>query len=336
MVLYSFKPVLDKHMQLQCWNNNCIYQRITTIVVFVFICFNPAFSDTQSTPAQIPFNEMGFINYLTGNPDDVISMPTDVAVNDYGVYIVDGGNHRIVVHGVDGEFRKSFGGKGNAAGQFHDPVGLGLDTQGNIYVADRGNRRIQKFDKNGTFTRQFPVKSAGTDIRPIDVDISQDGKEIYVTGNRNHKIMVFDQFGKLLREWGGNGLNPGQFRYPGSIKVFKDGRIAAVDILNTRVQVFESSGVMAIEISGWGVLPGQLVRPKGVAEGHNGTFYISDSYMDVVQVFSQTGILNHVLKPDSPEHKLVAPAGISIDIRTGRIFVAEVLKNRVAVFKLPL
>lgn len=320
-------------MHFHCWTTNYIRRFIVIIVLTSLIRSSPSFAEIA---VQIPFNETDFISYLTGKPNDAVSMPTDVVVNKSGIYIVDGGNHRILIYSSEGEYRKVFGSKGAAAGQFTDPVGLGLDLHGNIYVADRGNLRIQKFDKHGQFIMQFPVISAGKSIHPIDVDVSHDGKEIYVTGNRNHKIMVFSQHGKWLREWGGNGLNPGQFRYPGSIQVLRDGRIAVVDILNTRVQIFEQSGAFSLEISEWGVLPGQLVRPKGVAEGNNGTIYISDSYMDLIQVFSQTGKLLHVLKAGNPERKIVAPAGISIDIRTGRIFIAEVLKNRVSVFKLPL
>jgi DNA-binding beta-propeller fold protein YncE len=37
------------------------------------------------------------------------------------------------------------GTKGAPGGQFNDPTGVAVDTNGNVYVADPSNHRIQKF-----------------------------------------------------------------------------------------------------------------------------------------------------------------------------------------------
>ncbi len=106
-----------------------------------------------------------------------------------------------------------------------------------------------------------------------------------------------------------------------------------VDVLNTRVQVFEKDGTFSVQVGEWGVLPGQLVRPKGVVVDKKHNFYISDSYMDVIQVYDGRTRLKYVLQPDDSVHKLITPAGITIDGQK-RLYIAEVLKNRVAVFQL--
>ncbi len=301
-------------------------------VVFLHAALAQSDGKAEASPAPIPYHPMSFLHYLTGADSTRLSMPTDVAVDEKGIYVVDGANHRIVVFPRNGAAAYTFGGKGNGEGKLNSPVGLTV-YKGRVYVADRENRLIQIFANDGRFISQFKVISRGRTVRPIDIAVSKDGREYYVTGNRNSRLMVFNSKGKLIREWGEDGLAPGQFRFPGSVLVLPDTRIAVVDVLNTRVQVFEKDGTFSVQVGEWGVLPGQLVRPKGVAIDQKNNFYISDSYMDVIQVYDGKSRLKYVLRAVDKLHKPVTPAGITIDGQ-GRLYIAEVLKNRVAVFQL--
>jgi hypothetical protein len=47
------------------------------------------------------------------------------------------------------------GGPSSEAGEFHAPLGLGVDGSGRIYVADYGNNRVQIFDRFGEFDMSF-------------------------------------------------------------------------------------------------------------------------------------------------------------------------------------
>jgi len=49
----------------------------------------------------------------------------------------------------------SFGEYGNGNGQFNYPVGVAVDSAGNIYVADKKNDRVQKFDRFGKFVSKL-------------------------------------------------------------------------------------------------------------------------------------------------------------------------------------
>ncbi len=306
---------------------------VAQLTQLFFAALTHADEGVSPPPPPIPFHSISLLRYLSGQKGDRLSLPSDVAVNEHGVYVVDGGNHRIVVFDQEGDYRFQFAAKGSKAGQLSGPVGLGLDAKGRVYVADRGNARIQIFDSEGTYLSGFTLKSKGKVVVPIDIAANPRGSRLYITGNNNHRLMVVNHNGKLLRQWGGNGLNRGQFRYPGSVLVKKNGHIAVVDILNTRVQVFNRKGEFSRQIGDWGVLPGQFVRPKGVATDSKGWFYVSDSYMGLIQVFDDEGQFRYVLKEDGGDQGMVTPAGIAID-KNDRLYVTEMLKNRVAVYNL--
>ncbi len=258
-------------------------------------------------------------------------LPTDVAVYKSRLYIVDGGHQRIVVTNLKGKYLYSFGQEGAGDGEFQNPVGIGIDEKGTVFVADTSNHRIQIFDTKGAFKSSFQVISEEVLIRPIDIAVDPNTDELYVTGNNNHKLMVFDQSGKLLREWGRNGEDVGEFRFPATVVVTPDSVVAVVDVFNTRAQLFTGAGEYLIEIGKWGVLQGQLVRPKGVAIDNSGLIYISDSYMNVIQVFNDEGKFQYLLK-EGDAYQFETPAGITLD-KSNRLYVAEMLKHKVSVFQ---
>lgn len=48
-----------------------------------------------------------------------------------------------------GRLEASFGGKGDAPGQFRDPAGVAVDGAGNVYVLEYGSGKVQRFDGAG-------------------------------------------------------------------------------------------------------------------------------------------------------------------------------------------
>lgn len=271
---------------------------------------------------------------LTQAANIPLSLPSDVAVAPDGrIYVVDGNNDRIAVFSREGTFLSTIGRQGSAEGELNAPIGIDVDRNGDVYVADSGNDRLQVFSPAGKFIRQIPVREKQRRIKPIDVAVDNAKGILYVTGNTNHKVMLYTLRGKYLRAWGHRGNNPGEFRYPATIAVSNDGLIYVVDVLNSRVQVFERNGTLLTVAGSWGVLPGQLFRPKGVAVDANGNIYVSDSYMDLIEVFNNARRYAYVLGKGNQPQKFVTPAGITLDGH-GRIYVTEMLSNKVSVYEL--
>ena len=79
--------------------------------------------------------------------------PIAIAVDTQGlVYVVDRGNHRVVVVKVDGSVVRTLGSQGQGQGQLQDPWAITVDGNGNVLVGDCGNDRVVVFHTDGTST----------------------------------------------------------------------------------------------------------------------------------------------------------------------------------------
>src|SRR5689334_22023566 len=81
----------------------------------------------------------------------------------------------------------TWGGLGNAPGQFDHPFGVDVDNLGNVYIADQHNYRVQKFTPDGTFQLQW---STGFESFPTGLRIAPSG-EVYVVMNHTHIIVRY-------------------------------------------------------------------------------------------------------------------------------------------------
>jgi DNA-binding beta-propeller fold protein YncE len=100
---------------------------------------------------------------VAGEGPDTFNAPSDVLIAPSGdIFVADGHggetNARVVKLTKEGKFIKTWGRKGEGAGEFNVPHGLAMDSAGRLFVADRVNSRIQIFDQDGKFLdewRQF-------------------------------------------------------------------------------------------------------------------------------------------------------------------------------------
>lgn len=263
--------------------------------------------------------------------------PSDVAVSKQGrVYVVDGVNQRVAVFDKDGRMQFSFGRQGSGPGEFDTPVGIDIDDAGMVYIADSRNHRMQIFTAEGGFARQIrlpPLNDHPAD--PVDVAVVPSGRRCYVSDNDNHRILFVDLArGEIFKTVGEKGTADLQFRYPFLATADADANLYVVDVINTRLQVLGPAGNLRNYIGDWGVEKGRFFRPKGVALDPNDRVLVSDSYLGVVQVFTESGTFYAALgEPDRRKvKKFRTPVGLHVD-RNGRIYVVEMLADKVSVYK---
>jgi sugar lactone lactonase YvrE len=161
--------------------------------------------------------------------------PRSIAISPSGeLYVTDTGNKRIQVFGLDGSFKRMFGGEGNAPGQFKEEVGVALDAQGNVWVADTWNARIQKLSPNGDPLAQIAVptgwQSQSVSNKPY-LAVDAQGR-IIASFPEQGRLVVFSVDGQQIKEV------PLQVNgSPVGVAVAPDGRLL---VANAKANVVES------------------------------------------------------------------------------------------------
>ncbi|MGH2533068.1 MAG: hypothetical protein ACRDJW_12285 [Thermomicrobiales bacterium] len=194
-------------------------------------------------------------------------------------------------------------GPGSGRGQFNQPRGVAVGAEGVVYVVDMGNARLERFGASGEFVGIWGAETGGptftttqSSLGPTGIAVGPD-ELIYVADTWGHRIVVLDQAGTMVREFGSFGdtedattadVQPGLFFGPRAVTVTAE-EIYVVDTGNERVQVFGMDGTFRRAWGGFGSAPEQFIEPVGIALGPDGRVFVADSGNGRISVFSTTG-----------------------------------------------
>ena len=178
--------------------------------------------------------------------------PNGVAIDSSGnVYVADSNNHKIRKITSTGVVTKFAGsgaigsadGTGTAA-SFYGPVGITIDSSGNVYVADMGNNKIRKITPAGVVTTlagsgsQGAVDGKGVAASfktPLGIAVDSGGN-LYVADSGNNKIRKITPAG-VVTTLAGSGLKSSvdgtatsaSFSNPGGVAVDSSGNVYVSD-----------------------------------------------------------------------------------------------------------
>jgi DNA-binding beta-propeller fold protein YncE len=142
------------------------------------------------------------------------------------VYVLNRGEHPVIVFDCDGSFKGSWG-----EGVFNAPHGIYVDGEV-AYISDYRDHTVRKFTLEGEHLRTWGIKDQpGGEGEPFN--------------------------GELLLSWGEHGSGPGQFELVHDVWVAADGRVFVADRQNHRIQIFTPDGEYITEWTG-------LRQPCGV------------------------------------------------------------------------
>ena len=168
----------------------------------------------------------------------LLNQPNDVAIARNGdIFVVQGhtpgpmGDPRVLKFDKNGNFIKSWGGKGKEPGKFEVAHGIAIDAKGLLWVADRENQRIQIFDADGKFVRE--LKYAGL---PCALQIG--AQYIYMVNGFAGQVLRMDLEDHVLAAVGKAGKGVGEFGEAHFIAVSPKGELWVADSVNSAVRKF--------------------------------------------------------------------------------------------------
>jgi uncharacterized protein (TIGR03663 family) len=241
---------------------------------------------------------------VSGAAPGQFAFPRAVAVDAAGkVFVADSGNNRIQVFAADGTPLRQWGStckldtgegcQGDGRGQFNEPWGIAVDSDGNVYVSDTWNHRIQKFDGLGNF------------------------------------LTMWGQFGSTGGELG----QPGLFYGPRALTVGKDGNLHVVDTGNKRVQSFALDGEFVAQYGGSGVVEGRFDEPVGLAQDGSGNWYVADTWNRRIQKFDpEFNYLAQWPVEGWNSQSVVNKPGLAVDPKANVVYAVDPENYRVLAF----
>jgi iron(III) transport system ATP-binding protein len=152
-----------------------------------------------------------------------------------------------------------------------------LDTAGRVLI----------YDAAGALQRQWKMLDVQFG-KPEGIVWMKDDT-LVVCDTHYHRVVWFDQTGKVLRTVGQRGFEKGEFIFP--VGICKD---PAENLYvceyggHDRIQVFTKDGAWLREFGSAGTGPGQFQRPSGLV-WHDGRILIADAVNNRIHIFRETG-----------------------------------------------
>lgn len=254
-----------------------------------------------------------------------LNNPQGLALDSTGqfLYIADFSNERVrrldlqtgIIETVAGTGVYGFSGDQGPAlsADLAYPVGVAIDSSGNLFIADQRNQRVRRVNASGIITTIAgngttgysgdggPATNASFNF-PVGVGVDGGG-DVFVADQLNQRIRRIDATGTITT-WAGNGTagyagdggpaTAAQLRGPTFLVSDSSGNLTVADQSNNAVRVISATGGHTITtLAGTGA-PGfsgdggpaasaTLNGPDGVAVGADGYVYIADQLNDRVR-----------------------------------------------------
>ncbi|WP_339833380.1 S-layer homology domain-containing protein [Paenibacillus sp. FSL R7-0272] len=307
--------------------------------------------------ANNTWSEWSVLGPVNGISPGEFTFPRAVAVDSSGnIYVADSGNHRIQKLNKStntwSEWKKVGGGTGSGLGEFYNPLGVAVDSSGNVYVADTGNHRIQKLTLSTNTWSEWKKVGGGTGTSlgefsvPSAVAVDLNGN-VYVADTGNHRIQKLTLSTNTWSEWkkvgGGPGSSLGEFSVPGAVAVDLNGNVYVADSGNQRIQKLTLSTNTWSEWKkvggGTGTSLGEFNNPRAVAVDSSGNVYVADSGNHRIQKLTlSTNTWGEWKKvgggTGTSLGEFNTPYGVAVD-SSGNVYVADSANHRMQKLDIP-
>ncbi len=228
---------------------------------------------------------------------------------------------------------------GNVVAKFTDKeaqnpqyTGVSVSSDGTAYVVDRTNAILYELDSSGMPLRKVKLKAEGTKEQITPFDSIEIGGEIFVSDQRNNKILVYGKNGNFLRMFGEHGREEGQFISP-TFLAAEGNNLAVLDGGNSRIQLYKpDTGGFISQFGQRGGNVGQFMRATGLSifQDH---IYIGDSVTGSIQKFDAEGTPVGAMSNEQGDGAIkTKPTGL--DVRGDLLVIAVSIGNRIQLYRM--
>jgi hypothetical protein len=224
--------------------------------------------------------------------DKMLRRPHAVYISPYDpekrVWVVDDYRHAIFVFSNDGKRLLQTIGEPNVHAaddkHFYRPTFIAWLPDGTFFVADGyANTRVVKFDKNGKYLLTWGQagtsgRGAPPETRPgymnnvHGVAVDPMTRQVFVNDRQNHRVQVFDENGKYLREWS-FGPPPSDIHL---LIITGDRYLWAADRGTSKMLKYDLNGNFLYSWGTWGDFPGGMWGVHGLSTDQEGNFYVAE------------------------------------------------------------
>jgi DNA-binding beta-propeller fold protein YncE len=240
--------------------------------------FSPAIARSATCLGATPLFQ------LRAGGEKSLRQPSDLALHEKSLFVLDDLNGRIVEFSLRGEYLRSTPLPGGSRSSY---LAVDLGDKDHFYLASSAEGKIVVIDRGGSTVREFGIGAKDGKSEPVGIDVSRGA--CFVADNEEHKVKVFDLEGRALGEWGGIGDAPGKLRYPFRVVQDSAGRVIVTDSLNSRVKAYTPKGEPLFAFGDFGVVEGTLFRPAGISLWDSDRLLVSDNYLGSIQLFDFKG-----------------------------------------------
>lgn len=177
-------------------------------------------------------------------------------------------------------------------GWLSTPVEVTTDPAGRIYVGENGSRRMQVFSPAGTLlflVNQQSINADGSGTRgtfaPAGI-VTGPGGEIYVADQGNSRVMVFDEDGDWIRDFGAPSADNGLSGPTGITLV--GNRVYVSEFSTSAIHMFDRLTGLTQGLIIRNQLPFILWSPSSIERDGAGRLFVTDTERDQVHVIDPT------------------------------------------------